>query len=660
MQRLKVKLGPIYPIVITSLVILLIFTVSRLGLSIWQFDRVSEADGWLRVLSSGLRIDIASISYLFVLPALLMSLLSGKHLMGRICIWGLRGWITFGLWLIVYMEVVTPAFIIEYDLRPNRLFIEYLIYPKEVLAMLWGGYKIELLIGLLASITALTLGWKLSCRVTQGLTVTQWKWRPLVALVVVAIGVMGARSTLGHRPLNPAMVAFSSDPLINDLTLNSSYSLMFAIKQMASEQSAEDFYPRIGPDTIISEVRDSMNIEQSAFVTEGKVTDAKPTLANHRATYQGKPKNIVILLLESHGARYVKSLGGQDLSPNLDKLYQQGWGFERIYASGTRSVRGIEAVTTGFSPTPARSVVKLGKSQTNFFSIADLLKEKQYHTQFIYGGESHFDNMKSFFLGNGFADMQDLATFKSPAFIGSWGACDEDLYDKADQQFTALSAQHKPFFSLVFSSSNHSPYDFPDDKITLFNEPKQTVENAVKYADYALGKFVEKAKNSTYWNNTIFVVVADHDNRAGGALNVPIGHFKIPAVIFGGGIDHRADNRLVSQLDLLPTLLSLAGIDSQNPIIGHDLTQQVPIEKQRAMMQRGQDFAWMTEDNQVVVFSPGKAASSYLYDPELDLLSEKPIQQSIIRRAHANAMWGSLAFKNDYYTAQKSYLISDQ
>ena len=653
MQRLKAKLGPIYPILITSLVILLIFTVSRLGLSIWQFDRVSEADGWLRIFSRGLRIDIASISYLLVLPALLMSLLSGKHVLGQVCIWLLRGWIIFGLWLIVYMEVVTPAFIIEYDLRPNRLFIEYLIYPKEVLSMLWGGYKIELLIALLASVLALTIGWKLSGSVTKGLTYPNWKWRPVIAIVVVAMCVMGGRSTLGHRPLNPSMVAFSSDPLINDLTLNSAYSLMFAIKQMTSEQSAEDFYPKMDPATIISEVRASMNIDSSAFVE-----DVKPTLANHVASYQGKPKNIVILLLESHGARYVKSLGGKDLSPNLDKLYQQGWGFERLYATGTRSVRGIEAVTTGFSPTPARSVVKLGKSQTNFFSIADLLKEQQYHTQFIYGGESHFDNMKSFFLGNGFVDMQDFPTFKSPAFVGSWGVCDEDLYEKADQQFSALTEQGKPFFSLVFSSSNHTPYDYPDDKISLYNEPKQSVENAVKYADFALGQFVAKAKKSAYWNDTVFVVVADHDASAGGALTVPIGHFKIPAVIFGGGIEHRADSRLVSQLDLVPTLLSLAGINSQNPIIGHDLTKVLPVEKQRAMMQRGNDFAWMTEDHQVVVFRPGKAIASYRYDPILESVTAHPVQQSIITRAHANAMWGSLAFKNDYYTAQQSYLFT--
>lgn len=655
MQYLERLLGPLYPIVISGILILIIFTCSRLGLSLWHLDRVNDAQGWNNILIGGLRVDIASISYLFILPALIMSLFSGDHLVGKICNWSLRIWITLGLWFVVYMEVATPAFIIEYDLRPNRLFIEYLIYPKEVLKMLWGGYKLELLIAFTVSLVTLIGGWKLSKILTTNMTYPKWKWRPIIAVIVVLLGVMGGRSTLGHRPLNPAMVAFSSDPLINDLLLNSSFSVLFAAKQISSENSAYDYYPKMSKNEVINEIRESTIIPKNAYYF-----DKKPTLTNHIASYQGQPKNIVILLLESHAARYVKGLGGIDLSPNIDKLYKEGWGFNRMYASGTRSVRGIEAVTTGFSPTPARAVVKLGKSQTNFFTAADLLKTNKYHTQFIYGGESHFDNMKSFFLGNGFVDMQDFPTFESPSFVGSWGASDEDLYTKADQQFNTLSKAKKPFFSLVFSSSNHTPFDYPSNKITPFNKPLQTVENAVKYADYALGEFIEKAKKSNYWKNTIFVVVADHDGKTTGSLPVPIGHFKIPAVIFGGGIDYRPDDRLVSQIDLLPTLLSLAGISSSNPMIGHDLTQHVPLSKQRAMMQRDKNFAWMTEDNQVVIFEPGEKVSTYSYNPKLDTLTKTPVSPAIIKRAHANAMWGSLAFKENYYTSQESYKTNSE
>lgn len=645
LNSLKRRLGVFYPIVTTFLICLIILNISRLGLSLWHADRVTDVSGWGTIFLSGLRIDIASLSYLLILPAMLTCFLSNDGLVGRIWHVILRLWIVTGLWFVMYMELSTPSFIMEYDVRPNRLFVEYLIYPKEVFGMLWSGYKLELFIGTIASIVTVLGGWKLSGHLVKGLTFPRWYWRPVMALCVVAICVMGARSSLGHRPMNPAMIAFSTDPLMNDLALNSSYSLLFAVDQMQSEDDAFKYYGKMDTKQIVKLIRQSTSLSAEQFVS-----DEQPSLAARKATYQGKPKNIVILLQESLGARYVGALGGLPLTPNIDAIMQEGWNFNRIYATGTRSVRGIEAVTTGFSPTPARSVVKLGKSQTNFFTAADLLKKKGYHTQFIYGGESHFDNMKSFFLGNGFVDMQDFPTFNNPKFVGAWGASDEDLYDKADEQFTMLSKQSKPFFSLVFTSSNHSPFDYPDGRITPYNQPKQTRENAAKYSDYALGNFIDKAKKSSYWSNTIFVVIADHDSRVYGNQLVPIDHFRIPAVIFGSEVKPRQDNRLTSQIDMLPTLLSLAGIDSVTPMIGHDMTQNIESSKLRAMMQFYKSFAWMDNNNDVVIFQPEKPEATFHYDDVTTELSRKPVSEAMINMAQANALWGSLVYKNDLYT----------
>jgi len=656
---LKKRLGVLFPIVATFFLCLFIFMLSRLSLSLWQSERINDVAGWGTVFLSGLRIDIASLGYLLALPALFTCLFLNNNSIGKVCSLLLRIWIVLGLWIVVYMEVVTPSFIMEYDVRPNRLFVEYLIYPKEVFGMLWSGYKLELFLGGIISIATIYGGWKFSRYAVSGLTFPKWYWRPVIALLAVSILFIGARSSLGHRGLNPAMVAFSSDPLMNDLVLNSSYSLFFSIKQMSSEDDAFKYYGKMDEDKIIQLVRESMatNVAQSSSEQSSANqynTESMPTLMNRPPSYQGKPKNLVILLQESLGARYVGGLGGLPLTPNLDALMEESWNFTRMYATGTRSVRGIEAVTTGFSPTPARSVVKLGKSQTDFFTIADLLKTKGYHTQFIYGGESHFDNMKSFFLGNGFTDMQDFPTFENPKFVGSWGASDGDLYNKADQQFTQLNKSETPFFSLVFTSSNHSPFDYPDDSITLYNSPKQTRENAAKYSDYALGDFIKKAKASDYWDNTIFVVVADHDSRAYGNQLVPIDHFRIPAVIFGGGVKHKQDDRLTSQIDLPPTLLSLIGINNYSPMIGHDMTQKIEESKLRAMMQFYKNYAWMDNQNDVVILQPEKPPTGYHYDDKTTQLKAKEISPQMVDKAKANALWGSLAYKKGYY--QSKYL----
>ena len=472
-----------------------------------------------------------------------------------------------------------------------------------------------------------------------------WYWRPLLVILVLLLGVMGARSSLGHRPLNPAMVAFSIDPLMNDLTLNSTYSMLFAVKQLQNEDDAFKYYGQMDEDEVINLIRDSTNLGLNKYFSK-----EFPTMASHKSSYRGQKKNLVILLQESLGARYVGKLGGLPLTPNIDKLMEEGWNFTNVYATGTRSVRGIEAIITGFSPTPARSVVKLGKSQSGFFSIAHLLKKNGYHTQFIYGGESHFDNMKSFFLGNGFDDMQDFGTFKEPTFVGSWGASDEDLYAKAHLQFSVLHEQRKPFFSLVFTTSNHTPFDYPDGRIELYNQPKETRENAAKYSDYALGKFFENAKKSAYWADTIFLIVADHDSRAYGDQLVPIKHFHIPAVIVGSDIIHRQDTRLASQIDLPQTLLSLIGVDSDNPMIGHDLTQEIPQVKLRAMMQFYKNFAWMDGQNNVVVLQPEKSPVEFYYDRKNEnLVSSKESNPELVIKAKANALWGSLAYKKDFY-----------
>ncbi|MDO6708887.1 LTA synthase family protein [Photobacterium sp. 1_MG-2023] len=641
MQTLKRVTGVMFPVILFSLLALCLLSLSRLSLTIWQADHVTGWQDWFMILAQGVRIDISTLCWLLILPSLLLALMPVKGVLGRCWLFVFRIWLVAGLWVLVYMELATPTFITEYNLRPNRLFIEYLVYPKEVFSMLWVGYKAELALGLLGTLLTLVLGWKLSGYAVQDLTAPKWYWRPVLALAVVALGVMGARSTFQHRPLNPAMVAFSTDPLLNDLTLNSAYSVIFAAKNMASEKNAEEFYGQMPLEEIIQTVRQASGREAEFF------SDEIPTLNTISPTFSGK-KNLVILLQESLGARFVGGLGGLPLTPNLDQLMQEGWNFTQVYATGTRSVRGIEAMTTGFTPTPSRAVVKLSKSQTGFYTIADLLARQGYHTQFIYGGESHFDNMKSFFLGNGFEEIVDLPNFVNPKFVGSWGASDQDLYTMADLQFTKLHQTGQPFFSLVFTSSNHSPYEFPDGEIELYEQPEHTRNNAVKYSDKALGEFFAKAKQSDYWKDTIFIVIADHDARAEGNVPVPVDRFHIPALILGSSIQPRQDDRLASNIDMAPTLLSLIGADNTSPMIGHDLTKPLAPEYQRAMMQFDKNFGYLTRDK-LVVLQPGKAPMGYQYNFDSKQLSVTEVSEPESKRALAHALLGGKLYREGRY-----------
>jgi phosphoglycerol transferase MdoB-like AlkP superfamily enzyme len=391
-----------------------------------------------------------------------------------------------------------------------------------------------------------------------------------------------------------------------------------------------------------------------------KLTGAKdsdiPTLkALVPSVKRDKPLNLVIILQESLGATFVQSLGGKPVTPNLEKLKEQGIWLEQLYATGTRSVRGIEAVTAGFQPTPSESTVKLSLSQKNFFTLAALLAKQGYSTEFIYGGESHFDNMRGFFMGNGFQQITDEKDYKNPAFISSWGVSDEDLLNKTHEQLLAHHTSGKPFFTLAFSSSNHAPFEFPDGRIELYEQPKATDNNAVKYADYAIGKFFEKAKSSPYWKDTVFLIVADHDIRVRGDTLVPIEHFHIPGLILGADIQPKKITSITSQIDLPVTVLSLMGIKALHPMTGRDLSGEPANYLGRAMMQYNYNFAWMeqtAEANNVVVLREGKPAAFGVYDTKAKHLNEGSAPanaKEIEQRALANALLPALLYNEQRY-----------
>jgi phosphoglycerol transferase MdoB-like AlkP superfamily enzyme len=414
-----------------AVIVMLFLSVSRICLALWQAERVGAVDGWLPILGYGVRIDLVLISVFAGIPAVLTLILSGIPLFNSIWNTLCRIWLTVVLWLVVFMEISTPSFVLQYDLRPNYIFAEYLIYPREVFSMLWAGHRAELLFAGVVSVTTLYLGWRLFGRHNSAKgPQLRWYERPIAASVLLFLVLLAARSTLQHRPINPSYTAFSNDQLVNGLTLNSTYSMLYSVYSLKDEVGSASIYPSLDDDAVVAVIRKAIGIPSEQFTSE-----TLPTLHRQIPTRQPtiRPKNLVIILEESLGARYVGSLGGLPLTPEFDKLAQQGWLFERIYATGTRSVRGIEAVVSGYVPTPARSVVKLPKSQQNFFTIAGLLKDKGYDTSFIYGGEAHFDNMANFFLGNGFNQVIDERDYKSPVFISSWGVSDEDILNKAHQ-----------------------------------------------------------------------------------------------------------------------------------------------------------------------------------------------------------------------------------
>ena len=620
--------------------LLLLLSLSRLVLMAWYWDRVAPTGGAWFIFLQGIRFDIV-----------LMGMLLGPAMLAAPWVSGfkkgvslLRYYLVAATVFVLWVELGTIPYIDQYDSRPDYIYVEYLVYPREVLSMLLVSYSmLMLLVGLVTFASAL-LVWRLSRSATHTRSYRCLPGALILTPVVILVLFAMIRSTLDHHPVNPSTVAFTTDSMVNQLALNSPYTLIYAIyEQNRDAKGGSANYGRMDENRVLSIV-----VESAGLVGQVDLQSDTPTMHNQTATRRlDRPLNLVIVLEESLGSEFVGRLGGKNLTPNLDGLADEGIWFERLYATGTRSVRGIEAIVSSFPPTAKRSVVKLTETQKDFFTIANVLEKHNYLTSFIYGGSAHFDNMRRFFLNNGFQTVIDQKDFENPQFTSTWGVSDEDLFLMAHEYFEAQGDQ--PFFSLVFTSSNHKPFEIPAGKVDFRTGPEGPREMAVAYADYALGKFLAMARASNYWDNTVFLVVSDHNSRVKGAHLIPIERFHIPGVILGSGIKARLVPDITSQIDLLPTLLSLLGVDSRHPAIGRDLTLPEWFKGSgRAQMQFHDTQGWMV-DGKVVIMQRKLPMQTYLYEPGGNLRPDPTANKELEQQALAHALWPVIMIKNKAY-----------
>ena len=628
------------PIVSFFLIGLCITTISRILLFFIFKERVVENPNYGQLFLIGLRFDLILMSYIAFLPAVLLSLLPDSVLQYIKKFFNI--YFIFFLFLFLLMELSTLDFINQYDTRPNRLFLDYLIYPKEVVGTLLKSYLPSLIITIILLNSALFFAFKFGKKLFYPQE-SNYKTKLLLFLVVSFFLFWGARGSLTtKRPINASNAIFCSDQMTNSLGLNSFYTVAFAAYSMKNEGDVKK-YGKMDELEAYSRVKKYMDI------TEFLPGDV-PFLHLQKPDVSQPNYNVVVFLQESLGAEYVGCLNGLPLTPELDKLSKEGLLFTNLYCTGTRSVRGIEQVTAGFLPNPSESIVKLSGSQQGFFTLADAFGRHNYDTSFIYGGMANFDNMASFFNGNGFKNIIDETDFdadgKKYAMKGTWGYSDEDLAVKANEYYKSLGK--KTFFSLMFSTSNHEPFEFPDGRIKLYEQPKNTVHNAMKYADFSIGKFFELAKKEAYFKNTIFVVIADHNTRTYGKNLVPVNKFHIPALIIAPNVEKGITyDNLASQMDIPSTVLALSGITTKTPMVGRNLLKLPKGTKGRTIMLFHETYAFRVDDD-IVILNPNAKPLQFKVKSDTELIPVA-LNEELAKDALAHIVASSNMYKNRVY-----------
>ncbi len=560
LQYFARRLAPSFVVfVLVQFVIRLIFTV-------WTFQNLGFAD-IVKSYATGIVFDLATYS-LFILPYIVYLLVLPTRWLNtrldriatHICFVIFAGMVIFDI-------ASEYAFWQEFAVRFNFIAVDYLVYAREVLGNIWESYPIiPLSLGILTLVGIAYYFFKDTLLPTQVPNITlQSKASVLVGFLCLAFG--------GFYAVSLDFKNVTNNNYANEIAANGIYSLFSAFRN--NELAYKKFY---------------ITYED---ITHSDLPATPPRLV--RAARPEMRKNVIFIVMESMSAAYMNRYGSNaDFTPNLDALAAQSLNFSNMYATGTRTVRGLEALTLSIPPSPGRSIVKRPGNE-NLFSLGEVFHDRNYHNKFIYGGYGYFDNMNYFFKNNGFdvVDRVDMSDDEI-TFSNVWGVADENLFAKVITEARADSQTGNPFMYMVMTTSNHRPYTFPENNAGIPTEGGGRIAG-VRYADYAIGKFFESAKKEPWFENTVFVIVADHTAGAAGKSSLPPGRYHIPAMIYAPGmIAPREVEKVASQIDLPVTLLSLLGFSYKSEFYGQDILDEAFSE--RAFIATHQKLGILADD----------------------------------------------------------------
>jgi phosphoglycerol transferase MdoB-like AlkP superfamily enzyme len=532
----------------------------------------------------------------------------------------------FVFWFVqIFLLFVEFFFFDEFKARFNTVAIDYLIYPTEVFINIWQSYHVGVV---LAFCLVLSLGWLFAASRLFG---PMWE-RPFPAKArLLHLAAAVALAALLVPTLNIKGAHVSDDRTLNEVANNG--ALSFIVAGWTHNLDYAAFYKTLPAAEAYQRARRLLAESNTQYVEDGQ------SIRRRVAGDPARPRlNVVIFLEESLGSEFWGCLGRKDtLTPEMDKLAaEEGMLFTNLYASGNRTVRGFEGVLSSFLPLPGDSIVKRDRSD-NVETIARVLKRDGYASVFLYGGRGLFDGMRSFAVRNGYDRFVEQKHFAHPTFTTIWGVCDEDLFLRAVEEFHELAKTNQPFCGTILSVSNHKPYTYP--KGTIPEDPEQRRrENAVKYSDYALGRFFQAAKKEAFWTNTIFVVVADHGARVYGAQSIPIHSYEIPLVIAGPAVVKGPSrvSQLGCSLDVPTTVLGLLGRPYETLFFGRDLLRSRP-EEGRAFLNHNRDIGLLERDR-LVVLGLKQTVEFYQGDPKVVEMSVLPSPSDADRELEKDAI----------------------
>ncbi len=619
-----------------AFIYLLLSSLVRLSFYIWSFDNLDfSIISLFRILFTGLFFDIGTISfflipysfYLFVLPNQLI----GSRLDKIITYFAY----SIGLIIFTFSFLAEFTFWDEFKNRFNFIAVDYLIYTYEVVENINQSYPMPLLISVILLIVGVIIFITSKRKIFQITFKNQLSFFQRLPITISILIIALIYSIF----ISNKDAEWSINRYENELSKSGIYSFFAAFRN--NELSYPDFYLTQEIETSVNNVKQYTLAKNEKFIpTENyslkrQITDTLPE----------KYPNVIFICIESFSAEYMARFGNtQNITPYLDSLSKESILFTNLFATGTRTVRGMEAITLSVPPSPGRSIVKR-TNNTGLFNIGTIFKEKNYKNVFFYGGDGYFDNMNQFFGGNGFdiVDrgrgylMGDEFTSKRTnieddevQFENAWGVCDEDIYNKVIKEADINYQNKQPFFNFIMTTSNHRPFTYPENRIDIPSHTNR--EGAVKYTDYAIHDFIKKAQKKPWFKNTVFVIMSDHCASSAGRQELDASKYHIPAMIYNLPDNKNIEiNKLCSQIDLFPTLFGYLNWSYTSQLFGKNINLMHP-KDERAFIGNYRKMGYL-KNNKLMVLGDQKAANYYEWDKQSNNLNLIEIDSSVLYQA---------------------------
>ncbi len=525
----------IYPLYLT-LFWILIFFIFRFVFFMFHTDHNGDA---LQAFISCLRMDLSMASYFIILPSLFWAI--GQYFKRKVFWTNLL--VVFNLIVLLFVcgiEISSIPLYKEWGTTTNARAFSYVYSPKEM----WATIKdFARWYHILISLSLFSAGYLITKKLHRNIFFEpRAKWGFfIVPLIIICSAIIMTRGGLQKIPLSISDAFYSSNQNNNYTSVNKTW---YFVQSLLEDQNIEDSHRYTAE-------------ELRVFYKDFFTTDSKKDSLN----YINKQRpNIVFIVMESWTAGIIEPLGGlKGASSNFTKLSKEGFLFSNAYCSGFRTDQGVLSILSGVPALPSINMMNKVEIMNDLPSLVNRFNQQNYNTSVYYGGDMNFSNFRNYFLNHGINQLIDKNDFDVEFSSSDWGVPDHLVFERAHQEISDLK---EPFFSTIITQSSHPPFDIPGEYAFGNSTKPEKFKSAIHYSDQALGAFFESCKNESWYENTLFVLVADHGAMHLGTVGYnDLERFHIPIMLYGPALKDsykgKKDTTLMNQHDIPATILHL-------------------------------------------------------------------------------------------------------